>query len=98
MNGYIASDKTKRITTVKIENGQFLENNVLIGKSVLESGYISINSSLSLREHIINFQVASNTHFNGFVKEQIKFINGYVTPITEKRLKDVLSTGEFLIY
>ena len=98
MNGYIASDKTKRITNVKIENGQFLENNVLIGKSVLESGYISINSSLSLREHIINFQVASNTHFNGFVKEQIKFINGYVTPITEKRLKDVLSTGEFLIY
>ena len=85
----------RELSNMKIVNGRILVNNVWTGKLVLEDGSITKEiSKNSLKEIIKEFQIKTNKHYENQTSEQIKFINGYVDPITEKRLKALIINNE----
>lgn len=79
-------------TNMKILNGRFIINNEWTGKFVLSNGIITTgNARYSLKSIIKTFQLSSNDFYKNQTDEQIKFISGNVDPITEKRLKFLLT-------
>ena len=76
------------LANISIYNGKILIDNEWTGKIVLENGMITKElSQYSLKEIIKSFQLQTNELYKDHSREQIKFINGYVDPLTEKRLK-----------
>ena len=70
---------------MKILNGRFIVNDEWAGKLVLSSGLITKDlASNSLKEIIKDFQIKSNIFYKDKTENQIKFINGYVDPLTER--------------
>ena len=76
------------LNNIEIKNGHILTNNEWKGKIVLEDGRITQElSQYSLREIIKSFQIEYNEIYKNHSSDQIKFINGYLDPITENALK-----------
>ena len=90
-NAELIMESTKRPSGVIILNGKWIENNQWNGKIVLNDGTICTQlAKNSLREIIKNFQIQINKKYKNQTNEEIKFINGYFTPLTEKYLNILL--------
>ena len=90
-NSDIRRESNLTLINVKIVNGRILKDNQWTGKIVLSNGTVTKDSAkYSLREIIKQFQIATNKFYQYQSKEQIKFINGFVDPLTEKRLKQAI--------
>ena len=87
-NSELRREYNMTLADISIYNGKILVNNEWTGKMVLKDGTITTElSQYSLREIIKSFQLQSNELYADHSREQIKFITGYVDPLTEKRLK-----------
>lgn len=87
-NSELRREHNMTLSNIKIYNGRILVDDVWNGKLVLEDGSITKEfSQYSLKEIIKSFQLQTNKLYKDHSKEQIKFITGYVDPLTEKRLK-----------
>lgn len=87
-NGDLRRETTMQLSNIKILNGRLLKNNEWSGKLVLSNGRITKDlASNSLREIVKAFQIYINDFYKNHTEKQIKFINGYVDPITEYYLK-----------
>lgn len=83
----INSDDPTDDPKVFILNNKLFENNIHKNNMVLSNGYITSNDGTqSLKYLILQFQLAINKRYKLQNGEQIKFINGYVNPLTEKYL------------
>ena len=84
-NGNLRRESTMGLSNMKILNGRFIVNDEWAGKLVLSSGLITKDlASNSLKEIIKDFQIKSNIFYKDKTENQIKFINGYVDPLTER--------------
>ena len=91
-NGYLRYENNMEKTEVTILNGKWLDNGVWNGMIVLSDGTISNNSSgNSLKEIVKQIQIQINKIYKNNASEQIKFINGYVNPLTEKYLNTLIN-------
>lgn len=87
-NGNLRRESTMQLTNIKILNGRLIVNDEWSGKLVLSSGLITKDlASNSLKEIIKDFQIKSNIFYKNKTENQIKFINGYVDPLTERLIK-----------
>lgn len=87
-NSELRRESNLTLSNIKIVNGKILLDNQWTGKLVLEDGSITKElGQYSLREIIKQFQIKTNELYKDHSREQIKFINGYVDLLTEKRLK-----------
>lgn len=87
-NSEIRRENNLTLSNTQISNGRILVDGNWTGKLVLEDGTITRElSQYSLREIIKQFQLSTNHFYKDQSKEQIKFITGFVDPLTEKRLK-----------
>ena len=87
-NSELRREYNMTLANISIYNGKILIDNEWTGKIVLENGMITKElSQYSLKEIIKSFQLQTNELYKDHSREQIKFINGYVDPLTEKRLK-----------
>lgn len=87
-NADLRRESNMTLSNIKILNGRILVNNEWIGKLVLYDGSITTElSQYSLKEIIKSFQLSTNQFYKHQTTEQIKFINGFVDPLTERRLK-----------
>lgn len=87
-NADLRRESNMTLSNIKILNGRILVNNEWTGKLVLYDGSITTElSQYSLKEIIKSFQLSTNQFYKHQTTEQIKFINGFVDPLTERRLK-----------
>jgi len=87
LNGHLIRESDLQKSAMQIKNGKFILHDKQTGSMVLSNGFITKENAInSLREIIKHFQIESNKIYKNNSKEQIKFINGYVNPLTEKRL------------
>ena len=87
-NADLRRESNMTLSNIKILNGRILVNNEWTGKLVLYNGSITTElSQYSLKEIIKSFQLSTNQFYKHQTTEQIKFINGFVDPLTERRLK-----------
>lgn len=87
-NADLRRESNMTLSNIKILNGRILVNNEWTGKLVLYDGSITTElSQYSLKEIIKSFQLNTNQFYKHQTTEQIKFINGFVDPLTERRLK-----------
>lgn len=90
-NSEIRRESNLTLIDSSIVNGRILNNGVWTGQLVLEDGTITKElSQYSLKEIIKQFQIMTNDYYKDKSKEQIKFITGFVDPLTEKRLKQLI--------
>lgn len=89
-NSELRRENNLTLANIKICNGRILVDNKWCGKLVLADGTITKElSQFSLKEIIKTFQIRTNELYKEQSKEQIKFITGYLDPLTEKRLKQI---------
>lgn len=97
-NSELILETTKRPSGIHILNGRWIENNKWTGKIVLSNGTICTEfAKNSLREIIKNFQIQINKKYKNQTSDEIKFINGYLTPTTEKYLNILLYDSNYLV-
>lgn len=90
-NSDIRRESNLTLMDIRIMNGKIMTNDKWTGKLVLKDGTITKElSQYSLREIVKQFQLSTNNFYKEQSKEQIKFINGFVDPLTEKRLKQAI--------
>ena len=89
-NGRLVNESTSSLSSIQIVNGHWLINNEWSGAIVLSNGRIVTGiSKNSLKEIIKSYQIGFNDYYKNQNSESIKFINGYVTPLTEKWLTSI---------
>ena len=85
LNSNLRKESNLEISPVTIINGRWLFNGEWTGAIVLSNGQITKEiAKNSLKEIIKDFQLSSNRFYKNQNSQLIKFINGYVTPLTEK--------------
>ena len=96
-NGKLLDEETMRPSPISIKNGYWYYLDKWTGQIVLPSGIITKeNAQYSLRQIIKDFQIETNAYYKNNSKEQIKFINGYLNPLTEQRLLLILNDYLYL--
>lgn len=86
-NGKLRREKDMTLSPIEIINGRWLFNKEWTGSIVLSNGTITKEISRnSLKELVKAYQLQCNQYYKYQNSELIKFINGYVTPLTEKWL------------
>lgn len=89
-NGKLRREKDMSLSPVEIISGRWLFNGEWTGSIVLSDGRITKEISRnSLKEIIKAFQKSCNNYYKYQNSELIKFITGYVTPLTEKWLNQL---------
>lgn len=86
-NGILRKEEDMSKSLVEIVNGHWCYNGEWQGKIVLPSGQITKEMAKnSLKEIVKEFQIKCNNYYKYQSTELIKFINGNITPLTEKWL------------
>ena len=86
-NGKLIKELDLSPTSTEIISGKWIVNGQWTGSIVLSDGRITKElSKNTLKEIIKEYQIFCNSYYKNQSSELIKFINGYVTPLTEKWL------------
>ena len=92
LNGFLRRESNMEKSLIQIINGRWYNNNQWTKKIVLEDGSMtSEEASNSLQYIIQQYQFLANEWYKSHNGELIKFCFGYVDPLTEKYLKQIVS-------
>ena len=92
LNGFLRREANMEKSLIQIINGRWYIDNQWTKKIVLEDGSMtSEEASNSLQQIIQQYQFLANEWYKLHNGEQIKFCFGYVDPLTEKYLKQIMS-------
>lgn len=87
LNGKLRRESDMTLSPIEILNGKVLYNHEWTGAFVLSNGkFTKEHAKNSLKEIIKSFQLKNNDHYKYQNTELIKFVNGYINPLTEKYL------------